>query len=84
MCAAHEKLEKIGEQLSQKEEQLSQKEEQLSQKDQQLTQAEERANHILHKSVAAFLKKNIPIEDIATMMDLDIDVVKQIAKRISQ
>ena len=74
---AHEKLDKIGEQLSQKEEQLSQK-------DQQLTQAEERANHILHKSVAAFLKKNIPIEDIATMMDLDIDVVKQIAKRISQ
>jgi len=54
-------------------------EEQRAHAEEQRAHAEEWAEQILRKSVMAFLKKNMSLEDIARVMGVSIEIVKQVA-----
>jgi len=66
------------EQRAQAEEQRAQAEEQRAQAEEQRAQAEEFAEHIARKSIKALLNKGMSPEDIADMIGIDIEEVRQI------
>jgi len=76
---AEQQREQAEERQAQAEERQAQAEERQAQAEERQAQAEERAERVMRNSVTALLKKQITVEDIADLLGIDIQIVRQIA-----
>ncbi|MBQ9204926.1 MAG: hypothetical protein IJ155_11895, partial [Prevotella sp.] len=82
---AEEQRAQAEEQRAQAEEQRAQAEEQRAQAEEQRAQAEERAERVermMRNTVIALLQKQMAAEDIADMLGVDVETVRQIAAEV--
>ena len=75
-------IKEAEEQRAQAEEQRAQAEEQRAQAEEQRAQAEERAERMMRNTVIALLQKQLAAEDIADMLGVDVETVRQIAAEV--
>jgi hypothetical protein len=76
---AEEQRAHAEEQRAHAEEQCAHAEEQCAQAEEQRAHAEEQTERIIRSSVMALLKQNMPVEDIANILGIDIATVEQVA-----